>query len=163
MLISDIVRRNAVHFADREATVVPDGPTRSWADMDRRSNQLANALLGLGLHKGDRVATLASNGPEYLEFFFACAKTGIIGSTTNIRLAPTELASYLRYVEPAAILVSADQAELARRFVREVASLRHVVGFGTHHGFGIDYEDLLASAGSGSPSTRVSDDDVQGC
>ena len=48
-----------------------------WAEIEERSNRLGNALLALGLRKGDRVSTLASNGPEYIEFFFACAKTGI--------------------------------------------------------------------------------------
>ncbi len=160
MLISDIVRRNATHFGDRDATVVPDGLTRSWSELEDRSNRLANALLDLGLGKGDRVATLASNAPEFLEFFFACAKTGIVGATTNIRLASNELASYLRYVEPSAILVSADHADLARRFVGEVASLRHVVGFGPGHAFPLDYDDILDAADSAPPPTHVSDDDV---
>jgi acyl-CoA synthetase (AMP-forming)/AMP-acid ligase II len=165
MLISDIVRRNAAHFADRTATVVPDGPTRTWGELDERSDRLAQAWLALGLAKGDRISTLASNAPEYLEFFFACAKTGIVGATTNIRLAAPELASYLRYVEPAAIVVSADQVALAHRFLPDVPSVRHVIGFGPAHGLALDYEDLLASASPGAAvaavaGAQVRDDDV---
>jgi len=160
MLISDIVRRNAEHFPDRDATVVPDVETRTWAQLEERSNRLANALLDLGIRKGDRVATLASNAPEYLEFFFACAKTGIIGSTCNVRLAPYELESYLRYTEPSAIIVSADQADLANRFIGEVPSIGHVIGFGSDHGLPLDYEDISAAASAGTPAATVDDSDI---
>jgi acyl-CoA synthetase (AMP-forming)/AMP-acid ligase II len=160
MLISDIVRRNATFFGDRDATVVPDVGVRTWAELDQRSDALGQALMDLGIGKGDRVATLSSNAPEYLEFFFACAKTGIVGATCNIRLAPAELSAYLRYVEPSAIIVSADQAALARRFVSEVPSVHHVIGFGPGHGFDIDYESLLDAAPSGTPAVRVHDDEL---
>ncbi|MFN3215889.1 MAG: AMP-binding protein [Acidimicrobiales bacterium] len=160
MLVSDIVRRNAEFFGDRDATVLPDGSSKTWAGVEDRSSRLANALLALGLTKGDRCATFASNAPEYIEFFFGCAKAGVIGATTNIRLAPVELASYLSYVEPAAILVSADQADAARRFVDDVASIRHVIGFGPDHGFDLDYEELLSAADDLSQPVTVDDDDT---
>jgi acyl-CoA synthetase (AMP-forming)/AMP-acid ligase II len=160
VLVSDIVHRNAEFFGESDALVVPDGVTRSWGETELRSNQLANALIDLGLTKGDRVAAFASNGPEYVEFFFACAKSGIVGAAANIRLAPTELASYLRYVEPIAIVVSADQAEVARRFIADVPSLKHVVGFGGDHGFELDYEALVGSGSTTVPPVSVDDDDI---
>jgi acyl-CoA synthetase (AMP-forming)/AMP-acid ligase II len=160
MLVGEIVRRNAEFFGDSDALVVPDGVTQSWGETEARSNQFANALLDLGLAKGDRLAAFASNGPEYVEFFFACAKSGIVGATTNIRLAPAELASYLSYVEPSAIVVSADQAEAARRFIADVPSIKHVIGFGEDHGFELDYEAMVASGATTSPSVSVDDSDV---
>ncbi|MGI9623064.1 MAG: AMP-binding protein [Acidimicrobiales bacterium] len=160
MLVSDIVRRNAEFFGDSDALVIPDGPTRSWLSTDFRSTQLANALSDLGLEKGDRIATFASNGAEYVEFFFGCAKSGVVGATTNVRLAPIERASYLNYVEPKAVLVSADLAETADQFLGELASVEHVIGFGVDHGFDLDYEQLLSAASDNPPSVRLSDDDV---
>ena len=160
MLVSDIVQRNAEFFADSEAMVVPDGLTRTWAETELRTNQLAHAFAELGLAKGDRVAAFASNGPEYLEFFFACAKSGVIGAATNTRLSPSDLISYMTYVEPAAIVVSADQAESARTFIEQVPSISHVIGFGHDHGFEHDYEDLLAASPSSSPSIVIDDTDV---
>src|SRR5450631_2121574 len=105
MLVADIVRRNAHFDADNDAVVVPDASTLSWGALDRRTNKLARALTDIGLTKGDRLAYLAPNCSEYVEFFFASAKVGIVGAATNIRLGAGDLALYLNYVEPRAVIV----------------------------------------------------------
>ena len=56
---------------------------RQW---NERSCRLANALLGLGLAKGDRVAILAYNCVEWLEIYAATAKAGLIAVPINFRL-----------------------------------------------------------------------------
>src|SRR6476661_352960 len=143
MLISDIVRRNAQFFADDDAFVVPGERTTSWGEVEERTNRLARALLELGLEKGDRIAMFAPNCGEYVEFYFSCAKSGVIGAALNIRLAPHELVQYLRIVEPEAILVHSSLVASARAFVGEVGSIRHMIGFGAGHGLGLDLEELL--------------------
>jgi acyl-CoA synthetase (AMP-forming)/AMP-acid ligase II len=47
---------------------------REW---NRRACRLANALAGLGLAKGDRVAVLAYNCVEWTEIYAATAKAGL--------------------------------------------------------------------------------------
>ena len=93
MLVSDIVRRNAEFYSDRDAIVVPGRKTIRWAELEERTNQMARAFLSLGLKKGDRIATFSGNCSEFIAFFFACAKSGIIGAPTNSRLSPIELTS----------------------------------------------------------------------
>ena len=56
---------------------------RQW---DERSCRLANALLGLGLVKGDRVAILAYNCVEWMEIYAATAKAGLVMVPINFRL-----------------------------------------------------------------------------
>jgi len=160
MLVSDIVRRNAMFFGDRDAVVVPGVETRSWADLDLRTNRFARALAELGVAKGARLATYAPNCSEYIDFFFACAKSGVIGNTTNVRLAGDEIAAYLRYTEPEAILVHADLAAAASSFLADVPSLRHVIGIGDGHGFALDLEDLIAGERSDDPGMNIDETDV---
>ncbi|MEY9211774.1 AMP-binding protein [Thermobifida halotolerans] len=160
MLVSDIVRRNAQFFGDKEAVVVPGGLTRTWSDLEARTNRFANALLGLGLTKGDRIALFSPNCGEFLEFFFATAKSGVIGAAANIRLSAYELSSYLSYVEPAAVLVHADLAEGARTWLPDVPSVRHVIGFGGDHGCDLDLEQLIARARADDPGVDIGEDDV---
>lgn len=160
MLISDIVRRNAEYFGDCDAVVVPGGVTVSWAELEERSNALARAFLELGLRKGDRVATFMSNCLEFYDFFFACGKTGIIGAPTNVRLAPSELASYLSYVGPSAILVHARVEETARRFIDEVPSLRHVIGVGDGHTCALDAAALRGAQPTTDPGCHVDETDA---
>ena len=159
MLISDIVRRNAQYFGDRDAIVVPGQGSTTWAELDVASNQMARLFLDLGLQKGDRVATYAGNCREFIEFFFACAKSGVIGSTTNIRLAASELSSYLNYVEPAAILVQAELAPQAQ-WVSEVESIRHVIGIGEGHGFELDLATAMAAQDKTELGCTVFDTDT---
>src|SRR5262245_8512986 len=61
---------------------------RQW---EERANRLANALLGLGLCKGDRVAILAYNCIEWVEIYVALGKAGLIAVPINFRLTPEEI------------------------------------------------------------------------
>ncbi len=159
MLIGDIVRRNAHFYGDRDAVVVPGGVTLTWGQLDEASNQMARVFARLGLTKGDRVATFSGNCAEFIVFFFACAKSGIVGASTNVRLSPTELVAYLGYVEPAAILVHADLAGHAS-WVSQVASIDHVIGIGDGHGLGLDLAAAMAAEERAEPAGRIADTDT---
>ncbi len=160
MLVSDIVRKNATFFGDDDAVVVPGGRALSWAELDARTSQLARAFGELGLRKGDRAAMYALNCAEYIEFFFACAKAGVIGAALNARLAPAELSGYLNYVEPTAILVHEQLNAQADKFLAEVSSLdERVVGIGSSHGRAMDYEQLVTAQDATDPGLAVVDTD----
>ena len=71
-------------------------------------NQTANALINAGVQNGDRVAMLMSNCSEFLEIFFACAKTGAIMVPLNFRLAVPELTYILKDSAPDILIYSAE-------------------------------------------------------
>jgi fatty-acyl-CoA synthase len=96
--------RVAIDYLGREVT---------YAELDRRSDALAAALLERGLRRGDRVATLTGNTPEHVLAFFACAKAGFMLVPLNWRLAAPELRYQLEDAEPALFLVEDEYAELA--------------------------------------------------
>ena len=161
MLVSEIVRRNAEFFPDSDAVVVHGGPTSSWADLEERSNRTAHVFVDeLGLSKGDRIATVMGNGAEFYDFFFACAKTGVVGAPTNVRLAPAEIVKYLRIVAPRAILAGADHAGAVREVVKEVPSIEHVIGVGDGHGFDLDLAALRDAHPVTDPGVAVDENDV---
>jgi fatty-acyl-CoA synthase len=85
----------------------------TYAELDARSERLADALLRLGLRRGDRVASLTANRPEHVELFFACAKAALVLAPMSWRLAPAELAYQLGHAEPAALLVEPQMDALA--------------------------------------------------
>ena len=159
MLVSDIVRRNASAFASADAVVVPGERTTSWEDLEARTNRLGRAFLDLGLRKGDRVATFAPNCGEYIDFFFACAKTGVIGATTNVRLAPYELTSYLQYVEPTAVLVHGSLKDGAG-WIDDLPSVKHVIGIGSGHGYDLDLEALIEAQSPEDPGCAIDETDT---
>src|SRR5262245_6132017 len=63
----------------------------TFAQWNERSCRLANALLGLGLSKGDRVAILAYNSVEWVEIYAAMAKAGLVAVPINFRLLGPEV------------------------------------------------------------------------
>ena len=62
----------------------------TYAQVDRRANRVANAMLDLGIEKGDRVAILMMNSVEYFESFMGLAKIGAIVVPLNWRLVADE-------------------------------------------------------------------------
>src|SRR3954463_7955545 len=68
--------------------------TRSWTWSDASSevNRLANALIGMGLHPGDRVAILSKSSPEFIALYYAASKTGLTVVPLNTRLTPRDWA-----------------------------------------------------------------------
>ena len=67
--------------------------------MQRRSKQLANALIALGVQPGDRVATIAWNGYRHLELYYAVSGIGAILHTINPRLHPDQIAWIVNHAE----------------------------------------------------------------
>jgi fatty-acyl-CoA synthase len=79
-----------------ESEIVSRLPDKSllrhrFADFYRRARSLAAALLGAGLAKGDRVATLCWNHYAHLECYFGIPAAGGVMHTLNLRLSPDEI------------------------------------------------------------------------
>src|SRR4051795_13184448 len=74
-------------------TRMPDKSLRRnrFADFYARARRLAAALIDLGLHKGDRVATLCWNHYAHLECYFGIPAAGGVMHTLNLRLAGDEI------------------------------------------------------------------------
>ncbi|MFF1260000.1 MULTISPECIES: long-chain-fatty-acid--CoA ligase [unclassified Streptomyces] len=83
------------------------GETTTWAQLSRRSLQLAAALADRGVAAGDRVAMLTLNHPWFVESVFAANSLGAIAVPLSFRLAPLELDHILTDCTPSAIVVDA--------------------------------------------------------
>jgi acyl-CoA synthetase (AMP-forming)/AMP-acid ligase II len=132
---------------------------REW---NARACRLANALLGLGLAKGDRVAVLAYNCVEWLEIYAATAKAGLIAVPVNFRLVGPEVAYIVGNCEAKAMIV--DDALIGTvediRADLPIPADNYVhLGSGTCPAGYRAYEDLLAAARDTEPEIDVRPDD----
>ncbi len=75
---------------DRHA-IVFEGQRFTFGDLATRSTKLANALAGLGVKKGDRVAIVEVNTNRCIESYFACAKVGAVYVPLNFRARADEI------------------------------------------------------------------------
>ena len=88
------VARMAARFPDRAAVICDGHPTLSFRELDRRANQMARVLAAHGLGKGDHVALLCCNRPEFAEVATAALQCGVVLSPVNWHLSP----DYVAYV-----------------------------------------------------------------
>src|SRR6516225_6328974 len=127
-----------------------------------RACRLANALLGLGLSKGDRVVTLAYNTVEWVEIYAAAAKAGLVAVPLNFRLVGKEIRYIVDDAEAAAIIVQ-DQLVGALEEVGAELSVQSSrrIWFGTGRcpaGF-TAYEELISAARDCEPEVAVAPED----
>ena len=90
---------------------VPGGPSRTYEELDTRSSQLANALRGMGLEPGDRIAGWMDDSVEYVELYVAVAKANLIIVPLNAKLTHHEAAYQLERTRARALVYTAQQAE----------------------------------------------------
>jgi len=128
---------------------------REW---NNRSCRLANAFLGLGLSKGDRICVLAYNCVEWMEIYAATAMAGLVAVPINFRLVGPEIRYVVENCEASALIVQ-DELLSAFEAIRDdlpVPANNYIV-FGSrrrHAGYR-NYEDLIAAASDQTPAASV--------
>jgi len=85
MVVPDILERAAARFPNNPATIFPVAVGSrmlagrlTYRDLDTAANRFANALMQLGVQKGDRVALLFPNSPQFLIAYFGALKAGAV-------------------------------------------------------------------------------------
>ncbi len=98
-----------------------------YAELRRRSLRVSGVLTGLGVGRGDRVATLAWNTRAHVEAWYAIMGMGAVCHTLNPRLTEAQLASMVGQSGARILIASADLAPLARRVAARTPSLDRVL------------------------------------
>ncbi|NGN44023.1 acyl--CoA ligase [Mesorhizobium sp. CGMCC 1.15528] len=107
-LFRDCARANA-----NAPAVIQAGSAISYKELNGRVNRLVSALKARGVSRGDRLAIVSENRPEYIELILACAKIGALAACQNWRQAAPELSHCLKLVEPKLIFASSRFAPTA--------------------------------------------------
>ena len=132
----------------------------SYRQWNARACRLANALLGLGLSKGERVAVMAYNRLEWAEIYAAVAKAGLVAVPINFRLTAAEAQYIVEDCGAAALLVE-DALIPVIESVRDarVVPAERVVVLGEAPAGWHGYEDLLCAGAETEPGESVGADD----
>jgi acyl-CoA synthetase (AMP-forming)/AMP-acid ligase II len=104
LTLSDAVATHA-RLQPRKTALRDSRRSLSYAQWDERATRLAQALIGLGLNPGDRVALLAYNRIEWLEIYTALARAGLVAVPVNFRLAGAEIAYIVQHSQARAFIV----------------------------------------------------------
>jgi acyl-CoA synthetase (AMP-forming)/AMP-acid ligase II len=90
------------------AAIEYQGRLISYGELLDRVDRLASVLASYGLVRGDRVALLSRNRPEYIEIELAAAHLGVITACLNWRLSKRELAYCIELVSPTLLIAEQD-------------------------------------------------------
>ncbi|MDP6953478.1 MAG: AMP-binding protein, partial [Alphaproteobacteria bacterium] len=163
-----ILAKRAYLTPDLEGLVDPaSGRRLSYRDLNEGCNRIANALAERGIGKGDRVAILTLNCPEFVETFFAVAKIGGVVVPLNVRLVADELAFILKDSGARTLIYGEEfravAAELQSRGseATAVTDWLQVLEAGSERDdFAADYHALQAAASDAEPAPVATDDDM---
>jgi fatty-acyl-CoA synthase len=130
LLISSLIRHAARHSADTEIVskrVEGDLHRTTWAEVERRSRQVAQALARLGCGPGDRVGTLAWNGYRHLELYYGASGSGLVLHTINPRLFPEQIAWIANDACDQVLFFDLTFLPLLEKLAGELKTVRHLV------------------------------------
>jgi acyl-CoA synthetase (AMP-forming)/AMP-acid ligase II len=144
---------------DRDA-VVFEGKRYTFSQLNERVNRLTNALLNLGVTRGDRVAMLQVNCNQHVETYFAVAKAGAIYVPLNFRAKGDELKYMLNSAEAGVLFVGGRYIDLVNSIKADVPSLKRIISVEGKHDGMLCYEDVLDSASAEDVVTEIDDDDT---
>jgi long-chain acyl-CoA synthetase len=130
--------------------VVSGGRRLSYAELEAASNKVANALVGLGVAKGDRVALLLTNSPEFVVVYFGVVKIGAIAVLLDPKYKLTELVSLCNDSKPRVLVTESPCLGQLALILNEFKSVERVIDLGTKsQGQLLGYQELMTE---GSPS-----------
>jgi fatty-acyl-CoA synthase len=155
LLVSSVIDYAAEVFPQVQviSNTVEGGIHRyGYADARERIGRLANALIGLGVKPGDRVATLAWNGYRHFELYYAIAGIGAVCHTINPRLFPEQITYIANHAEDVALFFDLTFLPLVEKVAPTLKSIKtygvltdraHMPASSTLPGL-LCYEGLLA-------------------
>jgi fatty-acyl-CoA synthase len=107
--------------------VVQGRRLRTYEDLNARANQFGNALLKLGVRRGERIALLLTNRIEFLECSYGCWKDALVSVPVNYRFQDTELRHVLENADSVGVVVEAAFLPTIQRIRDQLPLLRFII------------------------------------
>ncbi len=160
MVITEFLELAAMLVPQRTA-IVFEGKRYSYAELKSRVNRLADSLNRLNLKKGERVAILEVNCPEYVEACFATVKAGGIFVPLNFRIRQDELVYLVEKAEPKVLFLGSRYADMVAKAKAKLAGVKHFIVIGGQYEGMLGYDELIASGSAEEKSlAQLNDEDV---
>ncbi|KAA6129651.1 AMP-binding protein [Cupriavidus cauae] len=149
MTFAYFLRRAARYWGDRPAVLYRDRAL-SYRQLDARSTRLANALLGLGLVKGDRVAVQSRNCTELVEIECALFKAGLVKAALNPRFTAAEATQVVENCGPRVMIAGRGYTGYSPQ-TPGFGSVETFIAIGEAAQGYLDYEDVVSRGGTEAP------------
>jgi acetyl-CoA synthetase len=153
---ADDRNRFALYWEDESGAAV----AYSFWDIQAAANRLSNALAGLGVKRGERVAIILPQRPETAIAYIAIFQMGAIALPLSHLFGPDALEYRLAHAEASAALVEPTTIANLWAVKDKLPSLRHIIGVGGAREAGVHaWEALLERAGRNFQAVDTAADD----
>jgi long-chain acyl-CoA synthetase len=129
--IAEIARIYAKSRPDKPAFIHGDEIV-TYAQLDERSNRVANGLLAEGIGHQDHIGFLDKNCLEFFDFLFGAAKVNAIHAGINWRLSPHEILQMINHAESKLLVVGQEFVPVLEEIESELKSVNKVLVVGGH-------------------------------
>jgi len=163
MKIGSLLTRNA-RYRPWHIAIVFEGQRVSFRDFNLRVNRLANALLELGVWKGDKVVSILPNCLELLDLYWAAAKIGVVAVPLTPLLRGKALVNLIRDSDATTVITNSEFAgvvDVIKPDLTAVQADRYILtdNGGSFSGYRC-YRDLTTAANDAEPQDiAIADDD----
>ena len=163
MDIGNLLSRHAQYQPSKLALIFEDNRL-TYKEYNQNVNRVANALLDMGIQKGDKISTLLPNCMEILEVYWAAAKIGAVAVPHSMLLLAEGLKSLLNDSDTSMVVTSFAMVEtlnLIRKDLPTIAEDRFLLIDGGDTPGYRDYHGLKAKANDTDPQNiDISEDDI---
>lgn len=156
LFYTELIVNNARYFAKKPAVICGD-KRLSWAEFHRRTNKVANALIALGLRKGDKVCLLMESSIPMFELIWGTIKAGGVVAPLNVMMAGDSVAAMVNNSDARLMFVDATTLALIDGVRSQFDNVGDAGLFGLRGAGGLRApEPLIEEASEALPDVKLS-------
>ncbi len=131
--LGEMLEYTCNRYPDRTSLIYKEKDI-SYAELNKAVNAFGNSLRDLGIVKGDKVAIMLPNIPEFIISYFAILKLGAVAVTINALSTSHELLYLLNNSDARAFITIPSSAKRFEEIREEVPQCRHMITTDDPHG-----------------------------
>lgn len=163
--IGEMLARNARMYPNDIALVerIPAEKTRremTWKQFDEGADRFANALMGKGIRKGDKVVHLMMNSIDWLIAYFGILRTGAWVVPLNFRFTSADIQYCIEVAEPSLVLFGEEFTERIEEIRNQVQVKDYVFAGNDCPGFAEPFRKLMDGASTAPTEVDLTYDDA---
>ncbi len=160
MGLKAMLEKTAKHYGGKTAIALGDRRL-SYAALDEASNKVANALIKMGVSKGDRVAMLLANSPEFVVIYFGIIKISAIAVPLDTKYKVGELASLFDDSQPKVLVTESPFLEPLVPILPRFKYIEHVIDLGSKYkGRFLSYQEIMATSSAQKVKVEPEPEDI---
>jgi acyl-CoA synthetase (AMP-forming)/AMP-acid ligase II len=149
----------SAHRYPKRVAAEAAGTERTFEEIDRRTNALANALLEIGVAKADRVGVLLGNQIEYLEAEFGIAKAGAVRVPMLIKASEEDIRGYVEDSDATVVIASSQGLPTLRAACAALERDVQIIAVSDPEPGEHDFESLVEGSSSAPPQVDLVESD----